>query len=80
MRQDERTVSDPKDLKFSDATEWYAHGQNHRAVNNHIIRDFPEETWVIRINTLENLMEFIKKYGVIVLTDEELEIYDDYRE
>lgn len=40
----------------------------------------------IEINSLEELMEFQKDYGDIVITDElsgemkEIEIYDDYRE
>lgn len=40
----------------------------------------------IEINSLEELMEFQKDYGNIVITDElggeikEIEIYDDYRE
>ena len=40
----------------------------------------------IEINSLEELMEFQKDYGDVVITDElcgemkEIEIYDDYRE
>ena len=43
--------------------------------------------WTIEINTLEELINFRKKYGEIILTistypeiDNEIEIYDDYRE
>lgn len=32
------------------------------------------------INTLEELMAFIEKYGMIVLDEDKIEIYDDYRE
>lgn len=43
--------------------------------------------WTIEINSLEELIAFRKKYGELVLTasvipeiDNEIEIYDDYRE
>ena len=43
--------------------------------------------WTIEINTLEELIKFRKKYGEIILTesvlpeiDNEIEIYDSYRE
>lgn len=43
--------------------------------------------WTIEINSLEELIAFRKKYGEIILTasrypeiDNEIEIYDDYRE
>lgn len=43
--------------------------------------------WTIEINTLEELINFRKKYGDIILTisiypeiDYKIEIYDDYRE
>lgn len=43
--------------------------------------------WTIEINSLEELIAFSKKYGELVLTravipeiDNEIEIYDDYRE
>ena len=42
--------------------------------------------WVVEINTLEEIIEFIKKYGNIVLDADKkdelpkIEIYDDWRE
>ena len=43
--------------------------------------------WTIEINTLEELINFVKKYGTIIIDDSgeksvpfEIEIYDDYRE
>lgn len=42
--------------------------------------------WVVEINTLEEIIEFIKKYGRIVLDADKkdelpkIEIYDDWRE
>lgn len=37
---------------------------------------------IIEINTLEELVEFGKKYGTLILRakDSEIEIYNDYRE
>ena len=32
------------------------------------------------INTLEELINFIKEYGEIVMTENSIEIYNDYRE
>ena len=37
-------------------------------------------TITIEISTLEDLMEFINEYGTIVLTRENITIYDDYLE
>jgi len=34
----------------------------------------------VEINSLEQLMEFVSKYGEIVLSNDAIEIYDDYRE
>ena len=34
---------------------------------------------LIEINTLEELINFVREYGQIVLNDGEIEIYDDYR-
>ena len=34
----------------------------------------------VEINALEELLAFVAKYGRIVLSENEIEIYDDYRE
>ena len=34
----------------------------------------------VTINSLEELLAFVAKYGRIVLSENEIEIYDDYRE
>ena len=34
----------------------------------------------IEINTLDELMEFVKEWGDIVLSESGIQIYDDYRE
>ena len=34
----------------------------------------------VEINSLEELLAFVAKYGLIVLSKNEIEIYDDYRE
>lgn len=47
----------------------------------------PEDIWRIKINSLEQLINLIKKYGTIIVgpyyeneEEMEIEIYDDYRE
>lgn len=35
---------------------------------------------LIEINSLDELINFVKKYGSIVLDENSIEIYDDYRE
>lgn len=78
----------PKDKK------WLEEGFNHKIIsaNNkcdhqHIYREFNDEIWCIKINSLEELLKLQDKYGDIVLSTcfkndniRELEIYDDYRE
>jgi hypothetical protein len=86
FRVDERTVKDPS--KIPDGEKWYKEGVNHRLVKGHICRDFPTKLWVMEINSLEELMKFSKKYGELVIRDDDwaakdmpmIEIYDDYRE
>jgi len=47
-----------------------------------------EKPWVrksnpaptLTIDTLEELMGFVKEYGQIILDEDTIEIYDDYRE
>ena len=87
---DERTVNDPKRLKcMSDPKKWYTDPKyfNHRVENGHIKRDFKTEEWVVEINTLEELLKFIDKYGQVIVGSwyrnknlPSIEIYDDYRE
>lgn len=38
------------------------------------------DEWVISFDTLEELMLFVGKYKQLVLTEDRVEIYDDYRE
>jgi hypothetical protein len=34
----------------------------------------------IEINSLDELLKFVKEYGPIILKEDEIEIYDNYRE
>ena len=36
--------------------------------------------WYIKIKTLEELIDFVKENGEVVLDENRIEIYDDYRE
>jgi hypothetical protein len=78
----------PRDKK------WLEEGFNHKIIsaNNkfdcqHIYREFNDEIWCIKINSLKELLELQDKYGDIILSTSfkndnirKLEIYDDYRE
>jgi hypothetical protein len=86
---DERDVSSPELLKYDNAVEsWYSSGKNHRVENGHIKRDIYTTAWFIEINTLEDLLKFIKKHGNCIITQSDwlikscpsIEIYDTYRE
>ena len=39
-----------------------------------------ENKYEVELNTLEELMAFVSKYGLIVLSSSTIEIYDAYRE
>lgn len=93
IRIDERNTDDPvkigryKGNKELANKDWYGEGKNHRVENGHIKRDYNDETWFVEINDLQQLNEFIDKYGDIVIQKSynnpeifEIEIYDDYRE
>lgn len=88
-KTDIRTVPAHLDMaKFYSATNWYKRGTNHRVLNDgRIARDIQENLWVITISHLKNLMEFIDKYGQVVVSHypdtqdlPEIMIYDDYIE
>lgn len=68
---------------------WFSRGSNHRVTKHGIARDFPNEQWVIEINSLEELLAFSKKHidnRLVINTidwynyNPSIEIYDDYRE
>lgn len=69
---------------------WLLKGEHH-CVNEegYIQREFPDACmgWFLEINTLEDLIEFQKEHGDIVIGEccynpniIEIEIYDDFRE
>lgn len=39
-----------------------------------------DEEWYIKINSLEELIKLSEKEGQIIIEEDYLEIYDDYRE
>lgn len=88
---DERCVSDPSKLEGIDKNNWYNKGKNHRILpNGNIARDNVNgeaKVWCINITTLEELIEFKKKYGSIIVQTcyenddyDEIKIYDYYVE
>lgn len=89
---DIRMVDDPAKIPAEKGTDWWYKDKdftNHRVENGQIKRDRILKGWFVEINTLEELVEFTKKYDgdVIISTNNEnnpefyeLEIYDNYRE
>ena len=39
-----------------------------------------QPNWYVRLESLDELTEFIKKYGKVVVSSKTIEIYDFYRE
>lgn len=76
--------------KFSDREGlWKSKGKNHKVTKDGYItrQEEDRETWMVEINSLEELLKFQKKYGELVLSHSYLddktnsiEIYNDYRE
>jgi hypothetical protein len=60
---------------------WLNEGHDHHEEGDMSLRSAEMVRWVVDINSLEQLMEFQKKYGrIIIQYDNELKIYDDYIE
>lgn len=86
IRIDERAIDDPMKNNFIGAA-WYTEGRNHRVEDGNIKRDFLDVTWFIEFNSLDDLLQFTKEHGRVVIQPfyfnpiyTEIEIYDDYRE
>jgi len=78
---DTRTLSEEEfDSKFS--IKWRDYGTGHKKLGkNKISRKTGDQTlWAIDIDSIDSLMDFIKKNGGIVLDENSIEIYDTYRE
>lgn len=61
---------------------WRARGTNHQTTKEGYIKrqDGMKECWGININSIDQLIELSKKYGELIFDEDEIEIYDDYRE
>lgn len=96
IRMDERTFEtfDEHDECLPRNKKWLEEGFNHKIMpankkfdHQHIYREFNDEIWCIKINSLEELLVLQDKYGDIILSTSsinnnirELKIYDDYIE
>jgi len=71
--------------------EWYDSTTNHRVDPEYgvVVGEAKEkdDVWVIEINSLDELLQFIRKYGQVVISEcpykeypYEIEIYDTWRE
>lgn len=60
---------------------WLSKGTEHKVTEDGISRRlFDFEKWVIRITSLKQLQEFIKKYGKVIIDEDSIIIYDAYVE
>lgn len=60
---------------------WLSRGTEHKVLENSISRRLHDvEVWTVTLTSLEQLMDFVGKYGTCVLGEGDIEIYDDYRE
>lgn len=92
VRVDTRTFRSPEEYDAKcehDSGKWLEVGTNHRYTSDGCIqRDFGTvNVWTIEINSLEDMMKFMDKYGGVVITDDyrngdykQILIYDDYIE
>lgn len=88
-KTDIRTIPSGVNInEFYSCVNWYKRGTNHRVLDDgRVARDIQENLWVIKISHLKNLIEFIDKYGQVVVSHypdtkdlPEIMIYDDYIE
>ena len=70
----------PGDVPESHKSAWLAVGQNHRVADGIHLRDCIESEWSVEIDALDQLMQLIALVGQVVITEDAIEIYDDYRE
>ena len=68
-------------LNFAERDEkWYQEGIDHRTVEGRAIREFAMGSWVIEINSLQELLDFQDECGhELIINENTLEICDDCR-
>lgn len=85
---DERIIDDPMKNKLI-GERWYTEEGyfNHRVENGHIKRDYKKSAYTIELESLEDLQNFVDKYGDVIIERStckeilfEIEIYDYWRE
>ena len=85
---DERIIDDPMKNKLI-GERWYTEEGyfNHRVENGHIKRDYKRSAYIIELESLEDLQNFVDKYDYVIIERStckeilfEIEIYDDWRE
>jgi len=68
---------------------WISDGSNHRTEDGYAVRDMDIYTWFVDIESLDDLRDFIAKYGNVVIVTLKsgrhagmmaVEIYDGWRE
>lgn len=64
-----------QDLKYYPA--FTSDGINHRIENKWMIRDIPDETWYVEINSLEDLLSLQKEVGETLKIHSQTLVIDD---
>ena len=81
------TMEDARERAWFD--RWFSDGVNHREENGHIVcdRKYTEPVWTLEISGMEEMLNFKKMYGDIIIMGSSykeleyaIEIYDSYRE
>lgn len=94
IRIDERGFETFEEFEERLHEKWESEGFNHKIIEAnkkfktpHIYREFNHEIWCVKINSLEELLEFKNKYGDLIIKESfcndsinEIEIYDTWRE
>lgn len=75
---DKRIFESTNELSKAGLEEWNRGGLNHRIIDGKIARDINKWTWTIEIDTLAELIEFIKTNGEIIMAENTIAIHDDY--
>lgn len=79
---DQRTFKtfEEHDTRFPNSL-WLSCGTEHKIEPFGISRRMADQQgWAVNIDTLEQLRAFVSKYGQCIVGDDEVEIYDGYRE
>ena len=68
------------DARFPNSL-WLSRGTEHKVEPDGISRRMADrQGWAVNLDTLDQLMALVSKYGDCIIGNDMIEIYDDYRE